>query len=124
MGILSILRNLAKIVKKAILVSLKMSALKRQILTTNKGLDCVMMNEKAGYLSQIPSLAQNCNSNQLLALIFSDSEHLSPTCGTYPLSCRPTILHGYCLGILHFPFGTAFHTICLHWSTSLFGYER
>ena len=48
------------------------------------------------------------------ALTLSYSEHLSPTYGAHTLGCRLTILHGYTLGILHVPFGTALHTVCLH----------
>ncbi len=54
------------------------------------------------------------------ALALSYSEHLGATCGAHTLSCRLAIFHGYALSILHFPFGTAFHTVCLHLSTSLF----
>ena len=48
------------------------------------------------------------------------TQGICPTCGTYPLSRWLTILHGYALSILHFSFGTAFHTVCLHGFTSLF----
>jgi len=51
-------------------------------------------------------------------LALSDSEHLSAACGAYTLSCRFAILHSYGLGVLHFPFGTAFHTVSLHVGTS------
>ena len=44
-------------------------------------------------------------------------KHLGPTYGTNPLSCRLTILHRYGLSILHFPLGTALHTVCLHFMT-------
>lgn len=54
------------------------------------------------------------------ALALSYPEHLSPTYRADALSCWLSILHGYRLGILHFSLGSAFHTICLHWSTSLF----
>jgi len=57
------------------------------------------------------------------ALTFADSEHLSPTRGAHTLCGWPTILHGYALGILHFLFGAAFHTVRLHLFTSLFEYE-
>lgn len=53
-------------------------------------------------------------------LTLPDSKHLSATYGTDTLSCWPTILHGYDPGVLHFPFGTTFHTVCLHWTTSPF----
>ena len=49
-----------------------------------------------------------------------DSEHLSTACRAYTLSCWFAILHSYGPGIPHFPFGTALHTICLHWLTSFF----
>ena len=51
-------------------------------------------------------------------------EHLSPTCGAYTLSCRLPILHGYRLGVLHFPLGSAFHTICLRHVNLLFAYQQ
>jgi len=54
----------------------------------------------------------------MLALALPYPEHLSPTYGAYTLSCRPPILHSYGFGVLHFPFGTAPETICLHRSTS------
>ena len=58
----------------------------------------------------------------ILTFTLSYPEHLGPTDGAYPLSRRLTILHGYSLSVLHFPFGPALHTICLHFSTSvLFG---
>jgi len=47
-------------------------------------------------------------------------EHLGPTCGTDTLSCWLAILHSYRLGVLHFPLGSAFHTICLHLFNLLF----
>ena len=45
-------------------------------------------------------------------------EHLSAACRAYTLSRRLAVLHGYRLGVLHFPFGSAFHTVCLHLSAS------
>ena len=51
-------------------------------------------------------------------LTLSDSEHLSPTRRAYALSGRLTILHSYGPGILHFSFGAALHTVCLHLFTS------
>jgi len=45
---------------------------------------------------------------------FSYSEHLGATGWAYALSCWFAILHGYTLGVLHFSFGSAFHTIGLH----------
>ncbi len=53
-------------------------------------------------------------------LAFSDSEHFRATRRAYPLSCRLAVLHGYSFGILHFPLGSAFHTVRLHLVTSLF----
>ena len=53
-------------------------------------------------------------------LCLPNPEHLGSACWAYTLSCRFAILHGDGPGILHFPFGTTFHTVCLHWSTSLF----
>jgi len=53
-------------------------------------------------------------------LTLPNSEHLSSTRRAYTLSGRLTILHSYGPGIPHFPFGTALHTVCLHWLTSFF----
>jgi len=50
----------------------------------------------------------------ILALALPDSEHLGAAFGTCPLSCWLPILHRDGLWILHFPFGTALHTICFH----------
>ena len=44
----------------------------------------------------------------------SYSEHLGATGWAYALSCWFAILHSYTLGVLHFSFGSAFHTIGLH----------
>ena len=52
------------------------------------------------------------------ALTLPYPEHLSPTYRADTLGSRLPILHGYCLSVFHFPLGTTFHTICLHWSTS------
>ena len=52
------------------------------------------------------------------ALALSYPEHLGAACGTNTLCRRLPILHSYGPGILHFPLGTAFHTICLHLFTS------
>ena len=49
---------------------------------------------------------------------FSYSEHLGATGWAYALRCWFAILHSYTLGILHFSFGSAFHTIGLHVFTS------
>jgi len=56
----------------------------------------------------------------ILALCLPYSEHLGPAYGTYALSGRPAVLHDYASSILHFPFGAAFHAVCLHLFTSLF----
>ena len=44
----------------------------------------------------------------------SYSEHLGAAGWAYALSCRLAILHGYALGVFHFSFGSAFHTIGFH----------
>jgi hypothetical protein len=44
----------------------------------------------------------------------SYSEHLGATGWAYALRCRFAILHSYTLGVSHFSFGSAFHTIGLH----------
>ncbi len=56
-------------------------------------------------------------NGKLLFLLYP--EHLSATGGTDALGRRLAVLHDYALGILHLPLGTALHTICLHWFTSL-----
>jgi len=53
-----------------------------------------------------------------IALALTNSEHLRTAGRAYALSCRFSILHGYCLSILHFPLSTALHTIRLHLVTS------
>jgi len=50
----------------------------------------------------------------ILFFTLSYSEHLGPAYGAHTLGCWLTILHGYGLSVLHFPFGPALHTICLH----------
>ena len=53
------------------------------------------------------------------ALTLADPKHLGPTSGTHPLGRWLSILHGYRLSVLHFPFGTAFHTVRLHYKSLL-----
>ena len=48
------------------------------------------------------------------ALALPYPEHLGPARGTYRLSCRPAISHGYDLGILHFPLGATLKAVRLH----------
>ena len=57
-------------------------------------------------------------------LTFSNSEHFGAARGTYSLSRRLAILHGYRLGILHFLLGAALNTVRLHSVASIFDYER
>ena len=49
----------------------------------------------------------------LSALTLPDSKHIGAAYGTYTLSRRLTVLHSYGLGVLHFPFGATFHTVCI-----------
>ncbi len=58
--------------------------------------------------------AHSESSGMVPELTLPDSKHLGPAYGTSPLSRWLAILHGYALGIFHFPFGAAFHTVCLH----------
>ena len=67
---------------------------------------CVARSYPLGFLF---SLAR-CN----ISLAFANPEHFRAAYRANPLSRRPTILHGYGLGILHFPFGMALYTISLH----------
>ena len=50
----------------------------------------------------------------VVALTLANSEHLGAAYGASTLGCRLIVLHGYALGIFHFPFGAAFHAVCLH----------
>ena len=80
-----------------------------------------LAKEKAGYLSpRGPALIESEFPNGC-RLSLAYPEHLRPTYGTHTLGCRLAILHGYALGILHFPFSTTFHTICLHSLPPLLG---
>ena len=47
-------------------------------------------------------------------LTLADSEHLGSAHRAHALSCWPAIFHGDPSSVLHFPFGTALHTVCLH----------
>ena len=81
---------------------------------------CVMKNKMAGY-----SLYKNIQPSVILILAISAlalpyPKHLGPTYGAHTLSRRLPVLHNYGLSIFHFPFGTAFHTIRLHWVYLLF----
>jgi len=49
-----------------------------------------------------------------VALTLANFEHLGSAHRAHTLSCRPAIFHGYPSSVLHFPFGTALHTVCLH----------
>ncbi len=42
-------------------------------------------------------------------------EHLGATYRAHTLSRWFTVLHDYGLSIFHFPFGTTFDAVCLHW---------
>ncbi len=55
-----------------------------------------------------------------VSLCLTNPEHLSAAYRACPLSRWLAILHGDSLGVFHFPLNAAFHTVCLHWSTSLF----
>ena len=66
--------------------------------------------EKAGIFSDIQPFFWRVN----VGLTFTDPEHLGSACWTHTLCCRPFVLHGYGLGILHFFLGSTFHTVCLH----------
>jgi len=76
-------------------------------------------NKRLGTFYMIPSLSVVLLTT-MVVLSLPDSEHLGSAHRTYTLSSRPAILHDYASGILHFPFGAAFHTVCLHLFTSLF----
>jgi len=57
------------------------------------------------------------------ALTLAYPEHLGAAYRAHTLSRRLAILHGYGLSILHLPFGSAFHTVCLHQVHLLFEYD-
>ena len=58
--------------------------------------------------------------NKSLLSSLSSSKNFGPAWGTRLLSSWLAILHGYGSSISPFPFGSALHTIHLHWLTSLF----
>ena len=93
---------------------------------SNKCPFCALINKKAGdlYCQIYPASLITLLISIRSALTLSYSEHLGSTRWTYTLCRWPSILHGYAFGILHFSFGAAFHTVCLHWLTSLFEYQR
>ena len=66
------------------------------------------MDISLGYPSHIFQVLNN------LVLALTDSEHLGTATGTNPLRCRPAVLHGNALGILHFPLCPALNAVCLH----------
>ena len=68
--------------------------------------------KKAGFPACYGYPAFQLCFDEALDSTLSDSKHLGPTCGTYPLSRRLAILHGYALRILHFLFSTALNAIC------------
>ena len=76
-------------------------------------------NERRGIIKKTPRLSVVIPPS-ILALSFPYSEHLGPAYGTYALSSRPAVLHGYASGIFHIPLGSAFHAVRLHLFTSLF----
>ena len=88
----------------------------------NNSLFSYMRRIKRGRTSPIPGKSSPFYYNSYASkdLTLADSEHLRATCGTYALSCRFAILHGYSFGILHFLFSAALHAVCFHLVTSLF----
>ena len=66
---------------------------------------------------QISSLAWKTDTYNLT---LPDPEHFRATCWAYTLGCWSSVLHCYGFSVLHFPFGTAFHTVCLHFVHLLF----
>ena len=69
--------------------------------------------KRPGTCSQIPSLSSNPKLT-ISVLTLSDSKHLSAAYRAYTLGSGLAILHDYAPGVLHFPFGTALHAVCLH----------
>jgi hypothetical protein len=71
-------------------------------------------------MPNLSSLIQGLNNtldipcNIGLSLGFTDFEHLGLAYRANALGGRPPILHGNCLGVLHFLLGAALHTITLH----------
>ena len=58
----------------------------------------------------VPLIAQSYDN----ALALPYFEHLGAAGRAYALGRRLTVLHLYTLGVLHFLFGAALHTIPLH----------
>ena len=56
----------------------------------------------------------NSNGYASKDLALTDPEHLRTAGGTDALGRRLPVLHGYSLGVLHLPLGTALHTISFH----------
>ena len=57
-------------------------------------------------------------------MAFANAEYLGATGRADVLSRRPTILHGYDLGILHFPLGFTLNTVRLHHDSPFTTYLR
>ena len=72
-------------------------------------------NKKAGYLRRYPAFSDILRP---VLLGFAYPEHFGPTYGAHTLSCSAAILHGYSLGVPHFPFCMTLNTVRLHWFTS------
>ncbi len=70
-------------------------------------LDALAHKKGLGFIPTTPLC-----SGTTLALTYP--EHLGPANGTDALGCRLAVLHNDGPGILHFSFGSTFHTICLH----------
>ena len=64
----------------------------------------------------IPGIPSPFHSNGYASkdLALTDSEHLGTTLRADTLSCGLSVLHGYCLSVLHLPLGTTFHAISFH----------
>ena len=87
---------------------------KKNYSCSNKSLNCVMNNRRAGcLLHEYPALSITWIPG-ISASTLPNPVHFSPTYRAHALSCWLPILHGYRLGVFHFPFGSAFHTVCLH----------
>ena len=48
----------------------------------------------------------------IVTLTLAYPKHLGSTYRAYSLNCWSPVLHGYGPGVLHFSFGSAFHTVC------------
>jgi hypothetical protein len=80
----------------------------------------MMQHQSQPRLSHHWCQGHRCKKSKSIVLFaLAYSKHLGAAGWAYALSCGSAIFHGYFLGVLHFSFGFAFHTISFHLFTSL-----